>query len=61
MSHDIRVYRPGESAVCTQCGKTVEDRWLEIPHHEETVTIKVWCRECLLEACGIDPDTGKAE
>ncbi len=57
MSHDIRVHRPGEFAVCTQCGKTVEDRWLEIPHHGEgEVEIKVWCRECLLEACGIESE-----
>ena len=59
--HDIRVHQPGESAVCTQCGKTVQDRWLEIPHHEVgTVEVRVWCRECLLTACGIDPETGES-
>lgn len=55
--HDVRTHRPGESAECSQCGRTVWDRWTEIPHHgEAAVEVKTWCRGCLLEHVGIDAD-----
>ena len=54
--HDVRVHKPGESAECSQCKRTVFDYWLEIPHHGEdhAVEVKVWCRGCMLEHIGID-------
>ena len=58
MSHDVRVHQPGETAVCSQCGATVKDCWVEMPHHEAgAVEVKTWCRGCLLEAVGIDAAT----
>ncbi|HUU59538.1 MAG TPA: hypothetical protein VMZ50_08345 [Phycisphaerae bacterium] len=54
--HDVRVHRPGEEAECSQCGRTVRDRWIEMPHHAAgTVEVKVWCRGCLLESAGCGP------
>lgn len=54
--HDVRVHEPGGSAECSQCGRTVHDRWLEIPHQNGTlVEVKTWCRGCLLENVGCGP------
>lgn len=58
MSHDVRIHHPGETAVCSQCARTVHDRWTAIPHHGEgAVEVKVWCRGCLLEHVGIEEET----
>lgn len=60
MSHDIRVYRPGATATCTQCGGTVKDRWLEIPHVDgHLVETKMWCRGCLLEHVGCPKEAAR--
>lgn len=60
MGHDVRVHRPGEAAVCSQCGATVKDRWLEIPHQEkDSFEIKTWCRGCLLENVGCPEEAAR--